>query len=158
ETIGTDFPVGADIPINHVIVIMQENRSFDHYLGRLVAQGYYQDGEIDVPPAGWSNLDADGGTVVPHADNEYCYGVDHSWGAQHNDWDNGKNDHFVLQNEPDGQRTFFYEDDTVIPFYYSLASTFGVGDRYFCSVLSSTWPNRYFLMGATSRGIGDNSF
>jgi phospholipase C len=158
QTIGTDYPLGSDIPINHVIVIMQENRSFDHYLGRLVAQGYYKDGEIDVPPAGWSNLDADGGTVVPHPDNEHCYGVDHSWQAQHDDYDDGKNDHFVLQNEPDGQRAFFYEDDSVIPFYYALASTFGVGDRYFCSVLSSTWPNRFFLMGATSRGIGDNSF
>ena len=52
----------------------------------------------------------------------------------------------------------FYEDDTVIPFYYALASTFSVGDRYFCSVLSSTWPNRYFLMAGTSFGIGDNSF
>ena len=51
----------------------------------------------------------------------------------------------------------FYEDDTVIPFYYALANTFSVGDRYFCSVLSSTWPNRYFLMAATSFGIGDNS-
>src|SRR5438067_10508209 len=40
ETIGTDYPVGSDIPINHVIVIVQENRSFDHYLARLVAQGY----------------------------------------------------------------------------------------------------------------------
>src|SRR5262249_35502902 len=74
ETIGKEYPVGADIPINHVIVIMQENRSFDHYLGRLVAQGYYKAGDfheaggdggtrgdgfnhsdqLDAPPAGWS--------------------------------------------------------------------------------------------------------
>jgi phospholipase C len=180
QTIGTDYPVGPDIPINHVIVIMQENRSFDHYLGRLVAQGYYQPGDfstaasadggeeagsgfvhadqLDGPPPGWSNPDADGGVVVPHADNEYCYGVNHSWAAQHDDYDNGLNDHFVLQNNPGGARTFFYEDDTVIPFYYALASNFAVGDRYFCSVLSSTWPNRLFLMAATSFGIGDNSF
>ena len=177
QTIGTDYPLGTDIPINHVIVIMQENRSFDHYLGQLTAQGYYQPGDftsgdagaeagsgltnnqqLDSPPPGWSNPDTDGGLVVPHPDNEYCYGVNHSWGAQHDDYDNGLLDHFVTQNDPDGQRTFFYEDDTVIPFYYALASTFSVGDRYFCSVLSSTWPNRYFLMAATSFGIGDNSF
>jgi phospholipase C len=181
ETIGTDYPLGADIPINHIIVIMQENRSFDHYLGRLVAQGYYQPGDfttggdagadggapgtgfahsdqIDGPPAGWSNPDGDGGIVVPHPDDEYCFGVNHSWGAMHDDWDNGALDHFVTQNNPDGQRTFFYEDDTVIPFYYALASKFAVGDRYFASVPSSTWPNRYFLMAATSYGIGDNSF
>jgi phospholipase C len=182
QTIGTDYPIGTDIPINHVIVVMQENRSFDHYLGRLVAQGYYDGGDfaagdslagagdagpgsgfshsdqLDGPPAGWSNPDVDGGLVVPHADTEYCYGVNHSWGAMHDDLDDGKLDHFVTQNDPDGQRTFFYEDDTVIPFYYQLASTFAVGDHYHCSVLSSTWPNRYFLMAATSFGIGDNSF
>ncbi|APR87308.1 Acid phosphatase [Minicystis rosea] len=172
ETIGKDYPVGKDIPINHVIVIMQENRSFDHYLGRLVPQGYYKPGdfttptssgfthhdELDVPPAGWSNPDGEGGTVVPHPDDEYCYGVNHSWDAMHDDYDDGKLDHFVTQNNPNGQRTFFYQDDTVIPFYYALANTFAVGDRYFASVLSSTWPNRYFLMAGTSFGIGDNSF
>jgi phospholipase C len=171
ETIGNEYPLGDDIPIKHVIVIMQENRSFDHYLGRLVAQGYYNAGDftdggsgfshsdqLDGPPAGWALSDGDGGTVAQHPDDEYCYGVDHSWGGQHNDWDDGKNDNFVIQNQPDGQRAMFYEDDTVIPFYYALASTFSVGDRYFCSVLSSTWPNRFFLMAATSYGIGDNSF
>ena len=175
QTIGTDYAVGSDIPINHVIVIMQENRSFDHYLGRLVAEGYYEPGDfsagdagsgsgfshhdqLDGPPPGWSNPDADGGAVVPHADDEYCFGANHSWVAEHDDYDNGLLDHFVTQNNPDGQRTFFYEDDTVIPFYYALASTFSVGDRYFCSVLSSTWPNRLFVMAATSFGIGDNSF
>jgi phospholipase C len=171
QTLGTEDPVGSDIPINHILVIVQENRSFDHYLGRLTAQGYYQPGDftdggagfansqqLDSPPPGWSNPDGDGGTVVPHPDDEYCFGVNHGWGAMHDDWDNGALDHFVTQNNPDGERTFFYEDDTVIPFYYTLANTFSVGDQYHCSVLSSTWPNRYFLMAATSFGIGDNSF
>lgn len=158
ETLGTDDPLGGDIPIDHVIVIMQENRSFDHYLGRLVAQGYYKASELDAPDGGWSNPDTDGGLVYPHPDDEYCYGVNHGWAPMHDDYDDGKLDHFVTNNDPDGQRAFFYEDDTVIPFYYALASTFSVGDRYFCSVLSSTWPNRYYLMAATSFGIGDNSF
>ena len=158
ETIGTEYPVGKDIPINHVIVIMQENRSFDTYLGRLVAQGYYKEGEVDVPPADWSMPDGKGGTVKPHPDDEYCYGVNHGWEPMHDDWDEGKNDHFVTNNDPDGQRSMFYEDDTVIPFYYALASTFSIGDRYFSSVLSSTWPNRLYMMAATSFGVGDNSF
>jgi phospholipase C len=158
ETIGVDYPVGADIPIDHVIVIMQENRSFDHYLGRLVAQGYYQASELDAPPPGWSNPDGSGGTVVPHADDAYCFTANHSWNDMHDDWDNGQNDHFVTNNDPNGQKSFYYEDDTVIPFYYALANTFSVGDRYFASVMSSTWPNRFFFMAATSFGIGDNSF
>ena len=148
--------MGSDIPINHVIVIVQENRSFDHYLGQLVAQGYYQAGDfaagdnqidagaagpgsgfshsdqLDAPPPGWSNPAADGGAVVPHPDNEYCYGVNHSWGAQHDDYDNGKNDHFVTQNDPDGQRVMLYQDYTVIPFYYALANKFSEGEHDFC--------------------------
>jgi phospholipase C len=195
DTLGTEIPVGTDIPINNVIVIIQENRSFDHYLGRLVAQGYYKPGDfttppgadggtadagtdpwadaglgegpgsgfahndqLDAPPTGWSNPDGNGGIVVPHPDTQYCFTSNHSWGAMHDDLDNGLLDHFVTQNNPGGDKEFFYEDDTVIPFYYALANTFGVGDRYFCSVLSSTWPNRYFAMAATSWGIGDNSF
>ena len=54
------------------------------------------------PPPGWSNPDGDGGIVVPHPDDEYCYGVNHSWEAEHDDWDNGMNDHFVTPNNPDG--------------------------------------------------------
>jgi phospholipase C len=171
ETIGTDYRVGDDLPIKHVLVIMQENRSFDNYLGRLVADGYYQGGDftatgdglshsdqVDVPPAGWSNPDGAGGTVEPHPDDAYCYGVNHGWNEMHEQWDGGKNDGFVTENNPNGQRSFYYEDDTVIPFYYALADTFAIGDRYFSSVLSSTWPNRFFLMAATSFGIGDNSF
>ncbi len=176
QTIGAELPVGDSIPIRHVLVIMQENRSFDHYLGRLVAQGYYRPGdfgvgadggvgegfahsdELDGPPTGWSNPDADGTPVHPHPDTERCYGLNHGWNDMHDDWDNGRNDHFVTNNNPDGQRSMFYEDDTVIPFYYALANTFAVGDQYHASVMSSTWPNRYFLMAATSFGIGDNSF
>jgi len=171
ETLGKELPVGSDIPIKHVIVIMQENRSFDNYLGRLVAQGYYNAGDfsdggtgfaahdqVDVPPAGWSNPDEGGATVVPHPDDAYCYGVNHGWNDMHDDWNGGKNDHFVTNNNPGGARTFFYEDDTVIPFYYALASEFGLGDRYFASVMTSTWPNRLYMMGATSYGVADNSF
>ena len=172
ETIGNDYPLGNEIPIDHVIFIMQENRSFDQYLGRLVAQGYYQSGdfttpdasgfahsdEVDVPPAAWALPDGSGNMVSPLPDDEYCFTANHSWNDMHQDWDGGKNDGFVEDNNPDGARSIFYEDDTVIPFYYALASTFAIGDRYFASVMSSTWPNRFFAMSATSFGIGDNSF
>ena len=72
--------------------------------------------------------------MVPHPDDEYCYGVNHSWDDMHDDWDDGQNDHFVTQQQPQRPATFFYEDDTVIPFYYALADTFAIGDRYFASV------------------------
>jgi phospholipase C len=158
DTIGNEYRIGGDIPIKHVIVIIQENRSFDNYFGRLVAQGYYQAGEVDVPPADWSMSDGSGGTVMAHPDTDHCFGVNHGWNDMHDDWDGGQNDHFVTNNNPNGQRSMGYEDDTVIPFYYALADKFAIGDRYFASVMTSTWPNRFFAMGATSYGIADNSF
>jgi len=158
QTIGKELPIGDDIPIDHVIVIMQENRSFDNYFGRLVASGAYAPGEVDVPPADWALSDGNGGTVAPHPDTDYCFGVNHGWNDMHDDWNNGANDHFVTNNNPNGQRVMGYEDDTVIPFYYALAKNFAIGDRYFASVMTSTWPNRLFLMAATSFGIGDNSW
>jgi phospholipase C len=65
---------------------------------------------------------------------------------------------FVVNNDPDGQRVMGYQDHTTIPFYFALARTFAIGDRYFAGVMTSTWPNRLWLMAATSFGIGDNSF
>ncbi|HTJ46511.1 MAG TPA: alkaline phosphatase family protein, partial [Kofleriaceae bacterium] len=73
QTIGKELPIGDDIPIDHVIVIMQENRSFDNYFGRLVASGAYAPGEVDVPPADWALSDGNGGTVAPHPDTDYCF-------------------------------------------------------------------------------------
>jgi phospholipase C len=157
-TIGTDFPIGDEIPIKHVIVIMQENRSFDEYFGQLVALGYYNAGEVDVPPATWSMPDSQGTQVTAHLDNEHCFTGNHGWNDMHQDWDGGKNDMFVVNNDPDGQRVMGYQDDTTIPFYFALAKTFAIGDAYHASVMTSTWPNRLFLMAATSFGIGDNSF
>jgi phospholipase C len=158
DTIGTDYPVGDDIPIKHIIVIMQENRSFDNYYGRLVAQGYYNAGEVDVPPDGWSMKDSTGADVAWHPDTDHCFGANHGWNDMHDDWDGGKNDRFVANNDPGGEKSIGYEDDSIIPFYYQLAKTFSIGDRYFASVMTSTWPNRFFLMAATSFGIADNSF
>jgi phospholipase C len=176
ETLGTEMPIGRDIPIDHVIFLMQENRSFDNYFGRLVPQGVYQGGDfstaadgtrgsgfahpdqVDVPRADWSQPDGNGGTVLPHPDDAYCYGVNHGWRDMHDDYDNGAMDHFVTNNNPNGQRSMYFEDSSVIPFYYALADTFAIGDQYHASVMTSTWPNRLFAMAATSFGIGDNSF
>ena len=83
---------------------------------------------VTAKAAGWSNLDQKGAAITPHPDDEYCFGENHGWNDMHDDWDQGRNDHFVINNEPDGQRAFFYEDDTVIPFYYALADTLLRGD------------------------------
>lgn len=154
ETLGRDVPVGDQIPIDHVIVLMQENRSFDHYLSRLRAVGHT---DVEVPPEDWSNPGPDGGVVRRHHDTELCVeDPDHGWNGTQRQWNNGANDGFVITNEPDGARAMAYLDENDLPFYYSLARTFAMADHYHCSVLGPTWPNRLYLMAGTSFGLTYN--
>jgi phospholipase C len=153
-------------PIEHIVILMQENRSFDQYFGHLPGHG--QD-DVDVARAGASNPtdteDAglpDGSTTnapIPwhHAANYCVADTDHGWVASHRAWHDGENNGFGIINriasDPTGQRALGYYDQTDIPFYYDLVSTFATSDRYFCSVLGPTYPNRFYLTAATSFGI-----
>ena len=162
---------GPDIPVQHIIVLMQENRSFDHYLGHLPGHG--QD-DVDVAPAGTSNplppgvTDGSGSTVVPwtHGTSNCFDNPNHSWSGSHRAWNQGANDGFVIAsgtpnddegNDPTGSRAMTYYDDSDLPFYYQLASTFAISDRYFSEVLGPTFPNRLYLYAGSSFGIvGDD--
>jgi phospholipase C len=162
---------GPDIPVQHIIVLMQENRSFDHYLGHLPGHG--QD-DVDVAPAGTSNplppgvTDGSGSTVVPwtHGTSNCFDNPNHSWSGSHQAWNQGANDGFVIAsgtpnddegNDPTGSRAMTYYDDSDLPFYYQLASTFAISDRYFSEVLGPTFPNRLYLYAGSSFGIvGDD--
>ncbi len=155
ETIGRDAPVGESIPIDHVLVVMMENRSFDHYFGQLRARGV---ADVEAPRDGWSNPRADGTPVAPYHETAPCIrDVNHGWGGSFRQWNNGRNDGFVTTNDPDGERAMGYFDDRDIPFYYGLARNFAIGDRYFSSVMGPTWPNRYYLLAATSFGFTYNA-
>jgi phospholipase C len=73
-----------------------------------------------------------------------------NWDASHEQWNNGKMDGFV--KSPSGVGAMGYWDGTHLPFYYSLAKTFPLCDRWFCSVMAQTYPNRRFLLAGTARG------
>ncbi len=153
QTIGEC--TGNKIPIEHVVIIMQENRSFDQYFGHL--RGHGQD-DIDVAPAAATNPDPSGAAVPWHHESAYCVeDTDHGWSASHEQWNNGRNDGFATSNassgDPTGQRALGYYEQSDLPFYYDLASTFAMSDRYFCSLLGPTYPNRYYLAAGTSFGI-----
>lgn len=72
------------------------------------------------------------------------------WNRSHLSWDNGRNDGFV---EASTAVAMGYWDGTDLPFYYGLGSTFPLCDRWFCSVLAQTYPNRRFLMAGTASGV-----
>ncbi len=155
DTLGVTPDLPAKIPVRHVIVLMKENRSFDHLLGKLHEHG--QPG-VEGIPANFANPDRSGSLVGAHPARTSCLQVDpsHGWGAMHTSVDGGRMDGFVDaaadSTGTDGHFAISYNDRDLIPFYYWLASTWAINDRHFASVRSGTDPNRDFLMLATNDG------
>jgi phospholipase C len=156
---GTGARAGDTLPdmtaarraITHVVVIMQENRSFDHLFGTL---GHGTDGI----PAGYSNPDSSGAAVAPFplvsgTSRRCAPDLPHGWNPIHAGWNNGAMDGWVRTN---GRDAMTYLTDADHPFYTWLATTFATSDRYFSSVLGPTHPNRDYLYGATSDGIRES--
>ena len=166
ETLGASVPVAKDIPIETIVVIMQENRSFDHYFGRF---GRYA-GRNDVEAAADDATNPEDPSAPSsskharrHAEHACFADTDHSWAASHTQYNDGKLDGFFVTNNGadalgSGDRALTWYDEREIPYYYALAKEFGIGDHYHCSLLGPTWPNRMFLMAATSFGQTDNIF
>ena len=143
---GTSDP---KIPIEHTIVVMQENHSFDNYFGRLT-QDHFYGREIDGITLDMKNLDSKGNAVNVHHEPSLCsVSPKHSWDSMHDDWDNGKDDRFVINS---GADSIGYYDERDLNFYYELANRFAISDRYFSSAMTMTFPNRFFLMTGTAFG------
>jgi phospholipase C len=152
--------------IKHVVVFMQENRSADTYFGQLNSLQPAYEAE---PSTGNPNPIA-AGTIVPFHKTTLCESSDlnHSWNGEHQAWNNGAMDGFTAANDissansdatdPTGSRTMGYYTQADLPYYYSLYNTFATGDRYFQSVLSQTFPNRFYLLAGTSFGHIRNDF
>lgn len=138
-----ELPAGTDtIPqIDHIVVLMLENHSYDNYLGMLRRRG-----------AGGFTLASDGRPTAsnPYADGriQHAFGMpttcqlggkpSQSWVDSHVQYDRGRNDGFVRSASGPVALGYWAGDD--LPFYYGLASTFPVGDRYFSSLLGPRFP------------------
>ena len=157
DTLGASDPVGADIPIDHIIVIMMENRSFDHYFSKLPEYG--QPDVAVASPTDW-NLDQAGERLERFHDSLYCVqDPAHGWSAAWRQFNEGKMDGFVVSSSGSAATAAMgYLDDTDLPFYYDLANTVAISDHYFASILAPTWPNRQYLYGASSHGLTSNKF
>ncbi len=169
ETQGKSHPSGADIPIDHIIILMKENRSFDHYFQKLPEYGQP---DVEVAPADFSNKDKDGNDVKPILDPTFCFvDTNHEWSGTHEQVNGGKMDGFYTSNDGNheapahgtldsvsGARAMVYNDQTTLPFYYALANEYSIADHYHCSVQGPTWPNRMYLYAATSFGLTSNTF
>jgi phospholipase C len=155
-------PTSDDLrKLEHFVVLMQENRSYDSYFGPLHALG--QSDASEEPTTGNPDpTDANGPAIVPFRNPRMCETEDlaHGWGDVHTQIDGGKMDGFTATNvrptDLTGSRAMAYYTDRDLPYYYAFAKTFGIGDRYFASAPGPTYPNRYFLIAATAFGHIDN--
>jgi phospholipase C len=156
DTLGVSAAQQKTLPIKHIIVLMKENRSFDHLFGQLSTQGQP---DAEPVPANFSNPDSTGTAVPRFHLTTTCVHNDppHQWDNMHAIVDGGKMDGAVTNGTmstpaSDGHFTMGYYDSSDIPFYYWLASTFALADHHFTSVRSGTWANRDYLVAATSHG------
>jgi phospholipase C len=160
-------PVGTLSDIEHVIILIQENRSFDHYFGTYSGvEGYGSPGAKAVYEQEGYEAEGFGGKLLPfriETNNvAECFpDITHSWVPQHNSWDGGLNDDFVrthieVDGEAAGVATMGYYEKEDIPFYRTLAEGFTLCDHYHCSVLGPTYPNRLYSMSATLDPNGEN--
>jgi phospholipase C len=156
ETLPISASARAAIPIKHVVVLMKENRAFDHLLGNLHDSG--QPGTEAIPES-FTNLDGAGAAVAPFALDTTCVSHDpgHQWVEMHKQVNGGAMDGFVTNGADttgtDGHFVMGNYGAADLPFYYWLASTFALEDRHFPSVRSGTWPNRSFLLLGTADGV-----
>ncbi|GIG61192.1 non-hemolytic phospholipase C [Longispora fulva] len=150
-------PLAALTDIEHVVVFMQENRSFDHYFGLLRGVRGFGDRSRITLPGGKSVFEQPNGTktLMPFRVHDQCMnGTPHDWGSGHTAWDNGKWDKWVSAK---GAATMAYYGPEDLGFYYQLADAFTIMDAYHCSVMGPTCPNRLYLWSGHSGGYTDNS-
>ena len=169
-------------PIKHIIVMLQENRSFDNYFGVL---GAYR--AARVPGATAADIDGfdpnlalktkTGKLVKPYHYKTVCTeAFVFAWNESHaymdlqppdtflnTDFSNAKflMDKFpqnvnLTTKDPDGTRQMGHYDQTDLPYYYELATQFATSDRFFSSVPTNTNPNRMYMFTGTSFGHRDD--
>ncbi|MEV5098452.1 MULTISPECIES: phosphocholine-specific phospholipase C [Streptomyces] len=137
--------------VEHIVVLMQENRSFDHYFGKLRGVRGFGDPHpvrLEDGRSVWHQRKADGTEVLPfhpEADDlgmQFLEGLPHGWSDGQDAYHNGRYDRWLPAK---GTTTMAYLTREDIPFHYALADTFTVCDAYHCSFIGSTDPNRYYM-------------
>ena len=160
----------VDCPIDHVVVLTMENRSFDHYFGALSLL----EGRDDVNGLHGDEHNAwSSGEVVPtyRLSGTTCNRLDppHEWESSRTQWGNGHNDGYLTAVEhhypqaadpetrpPDAADVMGYYVRSDLPFAYGASDHFTICDNYFSPIGAPTLPNRHYLHCATSGGLKDN--
>jgi phospholipase C len=162
---------GSDLgAVEHVVFLMHENRSFDHYFGMYPGVRGFDDhpaGSLGAFEQAWPGGAAP--TLLPfHLDTQTTHAacttdLSHAWDVQHRCWNNGAMDRFVathvdpnVEGPANGVLTMGYYTRSDLAFYYALADAFTIGDAYHCSVLGPTGPNRLHALSGTIDPAGEH--
>lgn len=150
--------------IKHVVLLMQENRSFDHYFGTLPGARGFADPAAMTLPDGRSvfhqpDAEHPDGHMLPfHLDTfstraQRLPSTGHGWAVQHAAWNGGRMDSWLPAHRAadgaHGPYTMGYFKREDIPFHFALAEAFTLCDGYHCSVMGSTRPNRFYYVSGT---------
>lgn len=147
--------------IRHIVFLVQENRSFDDYYGRLgryrVSRGFPDD--IDASDLNLALRNFWGESIRPYHFRTVCHEhLSPGWNNVHFYVDGGLMDNFMMEGtgvsdiDTHYNRPMGYYDETDLPYYYELATQFATSDRFFSPVLADTIPNRMYLFTGTSFG------
>jgi phospholipase C len=163
----TPFVCSNLTDIDHVVILIQENRSFDHYFGSYRGvRGFSDQSMAFQQPDPANTMNAPIAKLLPfHLDtsttNAACtHDISHDWVPQHQSWDNNAMDGFVTSRLPinanDAVLAMGYYTRADLPYYYALADAFTICDNFFCSVMGPTDPNRLYTMAASIDPDGTN--
>ena len=160
---GPGSRTGTLKDVKHVVVLMQENRSFDHYFGALPGVRGFDDKQALEFPGGGTVFQQptasrpDGGAMLPfhldsaHFNSQNAGGLDHTWAGGHTAWNKGAWNRWVDAKSAQTMG-YFTRDD--LPFHYTVADEFTICDAYFCSVTGPTTPNRLYQWSGTINPAG----
>jgi phospholipase C len=155
--------------VEHIVILMQENRSFDHYFGTLRGVRGFGDPRAVKLPSGkpvWNQPDGASEVLpfrpdTPQLGQEFLEGTPHNWNDTQGMFNRGAYDQWIPWKTR-ASMTHYVRDD--IPFHFALADAFTVCDAYHCSFMGATDPNRYHMwtgwVGNDGQGGGpvlDNS-
>lgn len=156
KTTATTVPLGADMGIDHFVILMMENRSFDHYFGWLDPElADASQHQTYADPSGREFQTRPVKEIDPGAEWQGCSFRDPGHG-----WDSGRAQlqrGFMGQGADNDEFALGYYDKGDLGFIHAAAEKFNVYDKYFCSLLAPTWPNRYYKWSAQSGGRKNNT-
>ncbi|GAB2564461.1 phospholipase C, phosphocholine-specific [Dyella jejuensis] len=141
---------GSIEDVEHIVILMQENRSFDHYFGSLRGvRGFGDPRPVNLPSGNsvWHQPDGEGYVLpfhpgAPDLGLQFLEDLAHDWTSTQAAWNAGNYDRWVPNKGTTTMACLTRQD---IPFHYALADAFTVCDAYHCSVMGPTDPNRYYM-------------